>query len=198
MEITLIFKESAKGPLKHWTSDWKTKQACLKDARGNALRVIAILTKEEVEAYGNMSWLDALQLDKKRDQAEYCRQVLMPNILEAQYKENERLENIARLDEIKAKFEETGSMTWEAYCFVKHATSDLWEEKMFELYGKGECAANCSEWDEDLTEEEIEDQKAKRGAAALIENEMDNCGDINKGKGDMKLEFEWAYDRYKK
>lgn len=200
--ITLIFREAAKSTMKHWTSDWKTKQAALKDARGNALRVIAILTEEEVKHESNKDFFDTLNYDKKKcDAYEYCRQILSNNLMRKEFLIEEIEEEMKNFEEIVKKFESIKKLTWEEYCFIKFGKYDIDEDMMYKLYGKDECAATISDFDEDYeksngcTDEELKDRKAYRGAVALIDNEMDCLADINQGKDDFKFYIDDAHDR---
>lgn len=118
--------------------------------------------------------------------------------LMAKWAADQLAEEIAEIEAIGTKFRTTGKMSWEEYCRLKHNQSDICERDMIKWYGYGECQSNCSEFDDSeieyfkswgLTDQDIEDKRADRGAANLIDNEMDQLGDINRGKEDRYVEY---------
>lgn len=108
-------------------------------------------------------------------------------------------EDLAQLDMIINIFTTKGQISWESYCWVKFGEVLSHAGDAIRIWGKGECiaAAQHSYDEDDLaywrssgdTEAEIEDRIAERGGESLINNEFDNCGDINLGKDNRGMQY---------
>lgn len=73
--LTVIYRESRKGSLKHLERDFSSKKAFAEMARLNGYRVITVLTQEEIVAYSRMTETEAIY-GRCELIREYCQQVL--------------------------------------------------------------------------------------------------------------------------